>query len=140
MTRSSLQKLAGLSMQGHAELWLDPLGNEATTSDCTISVYDKGFDYTWSHEGKPQRGHLELNPGGAEWSDTWHQPQPMECTTVPESWSIVDVIGTYAAGEGPAWGWRISLSERPGGELVLQMTNVAPWGERARAVRMVATV
>jgi hypothetical protein len=31
------------------------------------------------------------------------------------------------------------LSERPSGELVLQMTNVAPWGEEQRAVRMVFT-
>ena len=41
------------------------------------------------------------------------------------------------AGEGPDWGWRTSVAQRPSGELVLQMTNIAPWGERARAVRMV---
>ena len=29
-----------------------------------------------------------------------------------------------------------TLALRPTGELVLQMTNVAPWGEEVRAVRM----
>ena len=38
------------------------------------------------------------------------------------------------------WRWRIGLSVRePSGELVLQMTNVAPWGEETRAVRMICT-
>jgi hypothetical protein len=63
----------------------------------------------------------------------------MRCMAVASSWSIVDVEGTYSAGDGTDWAWRISLSQRPGGELVLQMTNITPWGERGRAVRMVAT-
>jgi hypothetical protein len=45
------------------------------------------------------------------------------------------VQGAY--GPDRDWGWRIGLSLRaPTGELVLRMTNIAPWGEEARAVRM----
>lgn len=51
---------------------------------------------------------------------------------------------TYSGGEGPPWGWRLIVSLRPSFEgapesLVLQMTPLTPWGEEARAVRMVAT-
>jgi len=41
------------------------------------------------------------------------------------------------AGEGPPWGWRVAVAHRPSGELVLQMTNIKPWGEDGRAVRMI---
>ena len=35
-------------------------------------------------------------------------------------------------------GWRINpCHQEPSDEWVLQMTNIAPWGEEARAVRMV---
>jgi hypothetical protein len=63
----------------------------------------------------------------------------MRCAAVPGSWALVDVAGTYAAG-ADRWGWRVHVSVRPTGELVLQMTNVCPWGEDGRAVRMVARV
>ena len=56
--------------------------------------------------------------------------------------ALFDLLGSYGDG-GPRWGWRMMLSLRPPFEgapesLVLQMTNIAPWGEEARAVRMVA--
>jgi hypothetical protein len=45
----------------------------------------------------------------------------------------------YEYGPDADWRWRIALTLRaPTDELVLQMTNIAPWGEEARAVRMVA--
>ena len=47
-------------------------------------------------------------------------------------------VMSYPAGEGPDWGWRLRVCLRTMGpeRLVLQMTNVTPWGEEARAVRM----
>ena len=59
----------------------------------------------------------------------------MPCRDV-EGWALFTVQGTYGAGEGPDWGWRSQLSVRPlgAGQLVLQMTNIAPWGEETRAV------
>ena len=107
---SSLSAFEGTSWTGTAELWLDPLGDEGVSSDCTISIEKDRVRYTWSHEGKSHQG-----SGAAE---------------------LFQVAGSY--GPGSEWGWRTGLSFRaPTGELVLQMTNIAPWGEEARAVRMI---
>ena len=132
----TLLDLAGSQWAGQAELWLDPAGDQAQRCPCTVRVETDAVVYAWSYEGKPQAGRLSLREGGADFSDTWHSPTAMRCTGAPSPWCLVDVLGTYAAG-GEDWGWRITLSLRPAGELVLQMTNVAPWGEEGRAVRMV---
>lgn len=131
----TLDKLAGTSWKGTSELWLDPLGNEATTCDCTLRVESDGVTYTWSHEGKGHRGRVTLTDAGADFQDTFHQREPMRCQRLEGAWGIFQVEGTY--GPDSDWGWRIALVHRtPTGQLVLQMTNVAPWGEEARAVRM----
>jgi hypothetical protein len=137
MTVSKLGALSGTRMQGKGELWLDPLGNEPKHGDCSISIDGDTVSYEWSYDGKPQSGKITLREGGADWSDTWHHAKPMGCSALPGSWALFDVNGTYGAGEGPDWGWRTTLSQRPSGELVLQMVNVTPWGEHGRAVRMV---
>ena len=114
-----------------------PLQNEAITSDCSITIGANAIDYVWSYEGKPHAGKLALRDGGAEFSDSWHSPAAMPMKAAADTWALVDVHGTYAAGDGPPWGWRIYLSHRPTDELVLQMTNINPWGEDGRAVRMI---
>ena len=138
---TTFDELVGTRWTGTGELWLDPEGNEAKRCECTIAVEAGALRYTWSYEGKPQTGSITLRSGGADFTDTWHQPAVMPCEDVPGSWALFDVFGTYPAGDGPPWGWRTKLSLRAmGGEsLVLQMTNIAPWGESGRAVRMVAT-
>lgn len=134
----TLENLSGTRWKGTAELWLDPLGNEVERSDCTIAVDSAVVSYTWSFQGKPQQGRLVLRAGGADFSDSWHQAEPMRCDDVPGGQGLLNVLGSYAAGEGPRWGWRTTLSLRtPTGALVLQMTNITPWGEEGRAVRMV---
>ena len=136
----TLNDLNKTKWAGKAELWMDPMGNEAALSDCAISIDDGVVSYTWSHEGKEQKGSLTLRDGGAEFTDTFHSPQPMSFKDVPDSWALFELHGTYPAGEGPDWGWRIGLCLRtPTGELVLQMTNITPWGEEGRAVRMACT-
>lgn len=133
---SSLSAFEGTSWTGTAELWLDPLGDEGVSSDCTISIEKDRVRYTWSHEGKSHQGSVTLTEGGAEFIDSWHQPEPMSCHDVPGAAGLFQVAGSY--GPGSEWGWRTGLSFRaPTGELVLQMTNIAPWGEEARAVRMI---
>ena len=130
----TLADLAGSRWSGRAELWLDPLGNDADLSDCTIAVEERNIRYTWSREGKPQQGTLELTDAGAEFHDTFHATDPMQFRHAEGLPSLLHLTGTYMV----EWGWRISLCLRaPSGELVLQMTNVTPWGEEARAVRMV---
>ena len=134
-------ELAGTTWSGEGELWLDPLGYETKKCACTIAVETEALRYTWSYEDSPQNGELVLREGGLEFTDTWHSPTPMAFTDVPGGWGLLNARGTYGAGAhgGPDWGWRIVLSLRsaPQPTLVLQMTNVAPWGEEARAVRMI---
>lgn len=137
--RAALAELADTQWSGRNELWTDPLGNTAALSDATIEVGAGVVHYTWSYEGKPQRGAIELVGDGVTWSDTWHQPTARTFRPLAVRGALVAVEGSYPAPPGPDWGWRIVLSRRPSGELVLQMTNVTPWGEDGRAVRLVAT-
>lgn len=130
-----LSDLRGSHWKGTAELWLDPLGDQVEKSECTMSVDGDVVRYTWSHEGKTHEGSITLREGGADFTDSWHQPTPMKCRALPGAWGLFQVQGEY--GPDSDWGWRIGLCLRtPTGELVLQMTNVAPWGEEVRAVRM----
>jgi hypothetical protein len=134
----TIHALANTRWTGTSELWLDPAGNTALTSDCSIAVVPNGITYSWSYEGKTHEGKLVLKAdGSAEFTDTFHSPAAMACAAVASPWALVDVLGTYAAGDGPRWGWRITVSRRPDAELVLQMTNITPWGEDGRAVRMI---
>lgn len=93
--------------------------------------------YTWQHEGKTHQGEFLFGDGALSWSDTWHQPKPTRCSPITGAWGLFAVAYTYSAPGSPDWSWRMVLSERPSGEMVLQMTNIAPWGEEARAARMV---
>jgi len=136
LAMTTILDLAGTKWSGQGELWLDPLGNQADVCDCTIEVAKDAIDYRWSHEGKPHTGRIALRPEGADFTDTFHAPTTMSFVAKAPTWCVVDLFGTYECG-GPPWGWRILLSLRPTGELVLQMTNIAPWGEAHRAVRMI---
>lgn len=131
-----IQDLVGTSWQGEAELWLDPAGDQADRCACSLHVEPGAVRWTWSHQGQPHRGGLALRDGGADFADTFHSPAPMPCASVPGSRALLEVVGTYLAGE-EAWGWRTALALRPDGALLLQMTNVTPWGEEGRAVRMI---
>jgi hypothetical protein len=122
---------------GESELWLDPAGNDAQVSEATVSVQPDSIAYTWVYEGSQQTGLLQWEGDILRWNDSWHQPEGVALTVVPGNGSIAAAEYSYPAGEGPDWHWRIKLSERPDGTLVLQMTNIAPWGEEARAVRTV---
>ena len=134
---TTLKDLEGTRWTGKCELYLDPEGNSAVTSDCTVAVDDAVVHYTWSHEGKEHNGTFTLRDRGATFTDSFHSPQPMPCEPVTRAGCLLAVIGSYSAGEGPRWGWLTTLSLRPTEELVLQMTNITPWGEDGRAVRMV---
>jgi len=131
----SLTEFDATEWAGRAELWLDPLGDDVTRSECTASIAANVLRYTWSHDGTLQEGRVEVGASGAEFVDSWHQPEPMACRNVVDAAGLFQVQGAY--GPDRDWGWRIALTCRePTGELVLQMTNIAPWGEEARAVRM----
>lgn len=137
----TLRDLAGTSWQGNSELFLDPLGNHAHLSPCTLHVELDGVRYTWAHEGTSHEGRIALDATGGTFTDTFHNPGEMRCEHGGRAGALFDLVGSYAAGDGPRWGWRLLLALRPSNDgepeaLVLQMTNITPWGEDVRAVRM----
>jgi hypothetical protein len=132
-----LTKFASTRWKGKGELWLDPEGNSATDYECHLNFLDDGIRYTWMYENEEKTGNFRFNDAGAVWKDSWHQPSPVQCTSDSEAWGLFTVSYEYEVPENPNWGWRSKLSQRPDGTLVLQMTNIAPWGEEGRAVRMV---
>ena len=127
----------GTALSGKSELWTDPMGNEAEVSDATLSVGADEIVYTWAYKGAEQSGELRWNGEALHWKDSWHQPEGVALALVSGHGSLIAAEYSYSAGTGPDWHWRIKLAERPDGTLVLQMTNIAPWGEEARAVRTV---
>ncbi|MEM7792494.1 MAG: hypothetical protein AAF546_13910 [Verrucomicrobiota bacterium] len=137
MVDSFIGKYHGTHWQGTSELWTDPLGNEVDTSDCSLKIESGQIVYTWSFQGEKQQGSLTFGSDRAVWQDSWHQAKSVDCKYMNQAWGIVTVEYTYPAPPGPDWGWRIKLSLRPDQSLVLQMTNLAPWGEEGRAVRMI---
>ncbi len=139
MIKQWLTKLAGTNWNGSGELWLDPEGNNATNYDCELKIENDAIYYTWSYENETKNGSFTFDESGAIWVDSWHQPESVQCLNVPDTWSVFTVNNTYDVPSSPSWGWQSKLSERPDGTLVLQMTNITPWGEEGRAVRMVFT-
>lgn len=139
LDRQTFDQLVGSKWAGSNELWLDPAGNEALVSVGTIEVEKDAVHYTWVYEGQKKEGRIEIGADFVSWTDTWHQPTGMKCHDLPIPGAILSVMGRYPAPPGPDWGWRLLLARRPSGELVLQMTNITPWGEEGRAVRLVGT-
>ncbi|MBE9103159.1 DUF1579 family protein [filamentous cyanobacterium LEGE 07170] len=137
MLQSWLTEFQGSEWKGKAELWLDPAGNDVDVSECTLAIKPGVVSYTWAYEGETQTGSFTFDDSGTTWTDSWHQPEPVHCASLSGAWGIFTVQHSYSTPSSPDWGWRSKLSQRPDGSLVLQMTNIAPWGEEGRAVRMV---
>jgi hypothetical protein len=137
MQDSWLSPFINSDWHGQAELWVDPAGNEVGLSECQLSFDADGLTYTWAYDGKAQSGIFRLGNIDATWSDTWHQSETVTCSTVLGMRGLFALEYAYGAGEEADWAWRSQLSQRPDGTLVLQMTNITPWGEEGRAVRMI---
>src|SRR6266446_9742744 len=108
IAQTGLATLAGSRWVGAGELWLDPLGDEAQEYDCTMTIGDGSVRYTWSHEGTPHEGVFTLSGGRASWSDSWHQPNAVECSELPEVPGLLALHHAY-----PASGARIGIGARP---------------------------
>lgn len=131
--------MAGTKRRGSGELWLDPEGNNANAYRCQLHIDTDVIRYTWVYENETIKGSFAFNESGAIWTDSWHQQKSVQCINVPHARVIFAVIHEYEVPDSPDWGWQSKLSERPDGSLVFQMTNITPWGEDGRAVRMVFT-
>lgn len=128
---------AGSKWIGKGELWLDPEGNEVNRFDCSMWFEPDSLNYNWLYDGKTEQGVFTFHESNAGWIDSWHQPDIVTCHYEPGAWGLFTIAHAYEVPGSPAWGWRSILSERPDASLVLQMTNIAPWGEEGRAVRMI---
>lgn len=137
MKKQWLTKLEGTTWTGRGELWLDPEGNKADIYKCQLHIENGAINYTWTYDGETKNGRFTFNEGNIIWFDSWHQPEAVKCIEVPDVAGLFTVKYTYEVPDNPYWGWQSKLSQRPDGTLVLQMTNIAPWGEEGRAVRMV---
>ena len=137
MIKEWLKNLSGTKWVGNGELWLDPEGNDASNYACELKIDENIIYYSWFYEKELRKGSFTFNDDGAIWTDNWHQKKAVQCSHVPEAWGVFTVFHEYEVPESPNWGWRSKLSERPDSSLVLQMTNITPWGEEGRAVRMI---
>ena len=138
LNMTQLDALAGTRWTGTNELWLDPLGNTALTSDATMSIEKDKITYTWEYQSKPQSGTITFGDT-VHWHDTFHMPDGTDCAPVAGAWGLWQGFFEWSMGGGPNWGWRIGLFEREGDALVMQMTVIKPSGEEGRAVRMTLT-
>ena len=121
---------------GEKKLWLTP-GSDPSICSAEVEIDATRIQYRWSYEGKPHKGVVTLTEGGASFVDSWHQATAMQAAPHPSNNAILSVSYCYA-GEGPTgWIWRISLCQRPTGEVVLQMINTTPWGEDCLAVEII---
>lgn len=132
----ALKQLADSAWTGTGELWLDPLGDDPTDFACSAQLTDGGLSYRWQKEDDPKEGSLRWTDTGGHFRDSFHQGEEVACTQISDARSEVALTYNYSAG-GTDWGWNIRLSLRPNEQLVVQMTNIAPWGEEARAMRMI---
>jgi hypothetical protein len=103
-----------------------------STLSVTAAPAGVRLDYTWSYQGKLQRGSILLGTDDAagavtaRWTDTWHTGnQPMACSGPKPGGLTFSVRGTYAAPPGPDWGWRIDVTPDDD-QLRIVMHNVWP--------------
>jgi hypothetical protein len=116
------------SWRGPNRLWMeDPTAAER--SDGTLEVSASSVKYSWAFQGAAHHGEISLSgPAGAlaaAWTDTWHAATGMSLHGFAEDGRVL-LFGTYPAGDGPDWGWRIELDSRDPEHFVLRMFNVPP--------------
>ena len=124
------------SWRGPNRLWLeDPI--VPLCSDGTLEATASSVKYTWSFQGADQHGEIALSgPAGAlaaAWKDSWHAATGMSLHGLAADGQIL-LYGTYPAGDGPDWGWRIEIDARDPEHLVLRMFNVPPSAAAVPAV------
>jgi hypothetical protein len=143
--QARLEMLVG-DWHGISRLWLspdDPVRESDTSATVALAARD-GFaiiTYTWADHGQPQDGvllvRLAEEPSALDmvWFDSWHTEGKF-MTFCGEDYSDeqVSAIGSYAAPEGPDWGWRIVLTAGPEDGFELRMYNIPPAGIAELAV------
>ena len=130
---------ASLTGQWHGtnKLWLDPSAPPAESETAlTIATAGQGrfltAAYTWAYEDQPQDGLLVVwqdpatGGGRISWLDSMHTGDAVMVFQGQAVEGRVSVLGSYAAPEGPDWGWQIDLVPQPDGGLQVLMYNIQP--------------
>jgi len=103
----------------------------------TLEVQADALHYRWTHEGRVQTGHLQLEPlagrkAAGTWGDSWLADPPLRLEGALRARGL-ELEASYPA-TGELWTWRITLREGP----VMEMVDVSPDGRERRVVRFVA--
>jgi hypothetical protein len=126
-------------------LWFMP-GTPAHDSASTLTVAPVVGDavtmlrYTWSHDGALHEGVMLLRdvstaPPQIVWYDSFHTGGTfMVFGSGTRTDTLLAATGSYAAPEGPDWGWRIEVHTLEPGVLLLRHYNILPDGQEAIAV------
>jgi hypothetical protein len=145
--------LAGLAgaWEGESRLWFEPgalAGQSASTARLRLAAAGTAvvFEYDWSFDGIEHAGVALLTATDdgwqMSWTDSFHHADSLmalvssadEGAPQPSGEVVVDVTGTYAAGEGPPWGWRTTFSVPEPGRLDVTTWNIDPDGNQGLAV------
>lgn len=139
----ALTALAG-TWAGPTKTWFDPPNPpEETTTRATIEALHGGRWIRIAYEGtamnRPHTGHMivgyhrDAAAHELVLIDSFHTGTSiMFSTGAPPAPGVVNVLGSYAAGE-VRWGWRTVISERDG-ELTIACFNVLPDGHEEPAI------
>ena len=97
-------------------------------------------EYSSSLDGDPFEGivlygwDLAEKKHFAVWVDTFHMSSgPMHSTGAEVPSALLNVIGTYKAGE-QVWGWRTVIEVASPGEQVVTAYNISPAGQEDKAI------
>ena len=108
-----------------------------STSHATITPILGGkfvrIDYTWAfketpHEGVLTFGHdAQADEATVVWIDSWHMSDKFLVSqgTVDDK-GVINVLGAFAVGEGPDWGWRTIIIPDDGRGWRMEMYNIEP--------------
>lgn len=137
-----LHSLSGTAWTGNSGLWMDPT-QAGFTSEATATVrlvangVAAAIEYTWSFEGAKHEGILVAgaNDDGtaeASWIDSFHMSDAfMVSKGRVEASGAINVLGAYAAPEGPDWGWRTVIEKLGDTAWCVRMYNITPDGDEA---------
>lgn len=120
---------------GVNRLWLE--GPTSESSPGTAEVEATQIRYTWVFRDKPQTGVLVISGTAgalrADWEDSMHYSDGTVLHGLLDD-GVLKLYGTYPAGDGPDWGWRIQVDFRDPETFILQMYNVQPGEDPVIAV------